>query len=124
MASLLGAPQLSVGSIAPMGAVRPPMGIDSLTIHLAGMSKHQLYEVLNHMKVGLHNLPSGLLVNLHWRVHGSNMSLVIAELHSAEPATGPSSFDIKSTTCEGSISGAKSLVCRSVMKLKILKMLT
>lgn len=50
MASLLGAPQLSVGSIAPMGAVRPPMGIDSLTIHLAGMSKHQLYEVLNHMK--------------------------------------------------------------------------
>eukprot|EP00250_Pteridium_aquilinum_P008240 c17794_g1_i2 orf=315-2039(-) len=50
MASLLGAPQLSGGSIGPVGSGRPPPGIDALTYHLAGMSKHQLYDVLNQMK--------------------------------------------------------------------------
>ncbi|KAI5076568.1 hypothetical protein GOP47_0008633 [Adiantum capillus-veneris] len=50
MASLLGAPQSSAGNIAQLGVARPPPGIDALTVHLAGMSKYQLYDVLNHMK--------------------------------------------------------------------------
>ncbi|MCO5562026.1 hypothetical protein L7F22_015652 [Adiantum nelumboides] len=50
MASLLGAPQVSAGNISQMGVARPPPGIDALTILLAGMSKYQLFDVLNHMK--------------------------------------------------------------------------
>ncbi|MCO5595854.1 hypothetical protein L7F22_049905 [Adiantum nelumboides] len=50
MASLLGAPQVSAGNISQLGVARPPPGIDALTILLAGMSKYQLFDVLNHMK--------------------------------------------------------------------------
>ncbi|MCO5609718.1 hypothetical protein L7F22_063950 [Adiantum nelumboides] len=50
MASLLGATQVSAGNISQLGVTRPPPGIDALTILLAGMSKYQLFDVLNHMK--------------------------------------------------------------------------
>jgi cleavage stimulation factor subunit 2 len=51
MASFLGAPQMPLISNAPGAAGRGVPMADPLTVHLAGLSRYQLYEIIHLMKV-------------------------------------------------------------------------